>query len=453
MKTRDPKKVFENIEKAPDVKPNYDGYITETRKYKLITPLFGGGVKAQEADLITVIRGTSVRGQLRFWWRATRGGQFDSALEKMKIREDEIWGSTQSESQVVISVDITKPGNEEVAFWVISSTKQDKNGRTVTKPETVASPKIASYAAFPLMPDKNECKQVGWVSKKVLLDVEFSVVLTYPSKYQEDVNAALWAWETFGGIGARTRRGFGALSRTDNNGTIPLAKDVNKWIGDQAAKYVVFNGVWAKGVPHLGCRDIFFITTSRTQDGITAWKNLIGLFQRFRQQDARVDKRTGRPKDQGLSQWPEANAIRKELGYEAKVAINVSKSSLIPKYPRAAFGLPIIFHMAHDKEIKGDLTLQGIDKYDRLASSLILRPLACADGNVGLAVILQWDRVNSDEPYTPPGGLRLIGKDDGVDKLVQSQISANEIANIPLLKNKKNILQAFFTYLTEKESR
>ena len=50
--------------------------MTQTRSYELMTPLFGGGAKPGRADSDLVIRGSGIRGQLRFWWRACRGGQF-----------------------------------------------------------------------------------------------------------------------------------------------------------------------------------------------------------------------------------------------------------------------------------------------------------------------------------------------------------------------------------------
>ena len=43
------------------------------RTYTLLTPLFGGGVEPREADPVSVVRATAVRGHLRFWWRAVRG--------------------------------------------------------------------------------------------------------------------------------------------------------------------------------------------------------------------------------------------------------------------------------------------------------------------------------------------------------------------------------------------
>ena len=83
---RKPKKTVPNWQ--PEVRSDVN---TQVRRYKLITPLYGGGVKAGEVDTVTPIRGTAVRGQLRFWWRAIRGGQFDGNLAKMKEKEDEMW--------------------------------------------------------------------------------------------------------------------------------------------------------------------------------------------------------------------------------------------------------------------------------------------------------------------------------------------------------------------------
>src|SRR5205085_10778174 len=95
------------------------------RKYELITPLFGGGVKAGENDNITPISGKAIRGHLRFWWRATRGGQFNGDLEAMKAREAEIWGAAStinkpSPSQVQIEVEINEDerGKDESPFSV-----------------------------------------------------------------------------------------------------------------------------------------------------------------------------------------------------------------------------------------------------------------------------------------------------------------------------------------------
>ena len=99
------------------VEPRHDdNLVTETRRYKVITPLFGGGVTPGEADPITTVRATEVRGHLRFWWRATRGGQFNGNLAAMKAEEERIWGSAAAQgkagpSRVSVVVSDALPGS------------------------------------------------------------------------------------------------------------------------------------------------------------------------------------------------------------------------------------------------------------------------------------------------------------------------------------------------------
>ena len=84
-------------------KKNGETIIRETREYELITPLFGGGAENKKADEVSVIRATEIRGHLRFWWRATRGGQF-STIEELKKHEDAIFGSTEENSALQIEL-------------------------------------------------------------------------------------------------------------------------------------------------------------------------------------------------------------------------------------------------------------------------------------------------------------------------------------------------------------
>ncbi|MBX3013285.1 MAG: type III-B CRISPR module RAMP protein Cmr1, partial [Caldilineaceae bacterium] len=128
--------------KIPSLPPAIDkltdadlGLITQTREYELITPLFGGGVEPTEADPVTVIRGTAIRGHLRFWWRACRAGDFDSITE-LNAREGALWGNTETSSQVIteVTIDEGKSGRSDPAFRV------DLNHKN--KPEVFPSEKV-----------------------------------------------------------------------------------------------------------------------------------------------------------------------------------------------------------------------------------------------------------------------------------------------------------------------
>ncbi len=427
-------------ESPPEVKHRKNPeYINQTRRYKLITPLYGGGVTTAEADPVTVIRGTEVRGHLRFWWRATRIGKFKS-VQEMKKEEDRVWGSTKYASEIAISVVVNSREKiiYEPAFQVVF--ERDKKR---TKPSIY----IAPYAAFSLLPDKDEQRRVGWKSENIAVEIQFLLYLQFPKKYIEDIEAAFWAWETFGGIGARVRRGFGALQclNIDDRKIIPTNKyKIEQYIKSGLGKYVIAADKFPKGVPYLH-HNLRFKVVPTKGDGVAAWKQIIRLFQEFRQEKARYGN------EYGLSQWPEANEIRILFGKPPNLPEGVNEDILVHKFPRAKLGLPILFHMPHDASIPDTVTLQGKKLDDdrwlnRLASPLILRPLACEDGAVGLAAILEWEEMDpDDEPYTPPGGLKL--KDAPGDPQVYSDIEQKEANKIPPLNGEPDILQAFLNFI------
>jgi CRISPR-associated protein Cmr1 len=402
------------------------GMITQVRKYELITPLFGGGVEPATADPVTVIRGSSIRGQLRFWWRACRSAGFDS-LSEMSTQEGNLWGNTDTSSLVVIDVTVEegKTGKPEPAFRV------DLNHKN--KLDVIPSEKIAPYAAFPLLPEEQEKRKRGWQSENVRHNVEFSLTLRYPQRIESDVNAALWAWETFGGIGARTRRGFGAirlLTIGDKTHSLPARTDeLERQIRNKLKQHVIV-GPHNPEVPKLHPDMPLKLLNGSTP--LVAWKQLLDRLLRFRQE---------RYKKFGKSKWPEANEIRRRAELPPRLADEQTLNDLVEKFPRAVFGLPIVFHMPHDPSLKElTLTLQGVNKIQRLSSPLILRPLACGEGKaVGLALILNTPRI-------PLGGLSLDGL-PASDPQPSAKLTLAEAKKINPLKADPDVLHVFLNSL------
>lgn len=403
----------------PITQQQKDEIITQVREYQLITPLFGGGVMPNEADPITIIRGTEIRGQLRFWWRACRGGQFDGDHAKMKIAENALWGAAYTKDEKIPTHDETI----QIVVETISTGKPVNPFKADGKPDPSSG--IPDYAAFPLQPTDKDRRE-----KEVLRDIRFILTISFPVAQKSEVEAALWAWETFGGIGARTRRGFGALHLlkidSTNNSDLPLSGQAKDWIEKKTARFVTEEN-FPENVPHLSKVMRFEVTRPQRND-FGAWQLLISKLSNFRQAP---DGRDGR------SNWPEPEAIReitkrRYYKYNARSHAN--------KFPRAAFGLPIIFHFK-DQGDPEDSTLQGASKgNERLASPLILRPIHCKDGQaVGLAVLLEGSHI-------PPDGLHLIEK-NGKAHLVDSMLTQKEVTTIPLLHGKTDVLQAFMDYL------
>ena len=298
------------------------GWTITTRTYNVITPLWGGGVEANVNDPVTLIRGSSIRGHLRFWWRALRGNCNGSTITAMREKENSIWGSTKVPSQVKITVNVTKKGTKFQAT--------NFHGEQIANVGAMNS--RDAYVTFPLRLTRASLTE----------NIQFSVVLEYPDSVKDEVEAALWAWQTFGGIGARTRRGMGAIEciQVDGNSQTrqsaesfqrSINENLNKWIKDDD---------FPAGVPHMS-HGLNYKLTSRQNDkttGIEALRNIIDQYKRFRQ------SRPGRER----SHWPEPDLIR--ACFPGETFRHEIEHQVHGKAPRAVFGLPIIIHFKETVE-------------------------------------------------------------------------------------------------------
>jgi len=71
---------------SPDSPAAHPKKVSLAYTVRVITPILSGGSEPMHNDIATLIRGPSVRGHLRFWWRATRGAVF-SAVADLRKRE------------------------------------------------------------------------------------------------------------------------------------------------------------------------------------------------------------------------------------------------------------------------------------------------------------------------------------------------------------------------------
>jgi CRISPR-associated protein Cmr1 len=344
----------------------------ETRSYRFLTYVFGGGVRFQAhkkyRDEVTPIRGASIRGQLRFWWRASNPRRC-ATLEDLRRLEGEVWGTTDLASPVGIQVLQQPVAPIEVPVFLYN-----ENQRLAT----ASGMRKIAYGAFPLQPKKElqrEHEPAGVLFN--YREAEFRVRFEFPPSHREDVEAALWAWESFGGLGARTRRGFGAIARSDVPPTeISFLSEALRDLSDRPR---------LAGVPTLsGAR--FAVARYPSATALKAWEEVLGILQRLRQGEGTGRNRSLRFANRpGRSRWPEADEIRKLTGKSAPAHSTPTVS--VARFPRAAFGMPIVFHFQNDPQVpqgQGDpdlnpLELRPVD-FERFASPLILRPVPDAKG-------------------------------------------------------------------------
>ncbi|NLE93500.1 MAG: hypothetical protein GX599_05835, partial [Chloroflexi bacterium] len=173
-----------------------------------------------------------------------------------------------------------------------------------------------------------------------------------------------------------------------------------------------------------------------------ALRNIIDQYKRFRQ------SRPGRER----SHWPEPDLIR--ACFPGETFRHEIEHQVHGKAPRAVFGLPIIIHFKdypNGLQDPDETTIQGVDGIDRLASPLIIRPIHLSSGFAGMAVLLEWDTVNTeDEPYTPPGGLAVVGEENAVLCNPSTRLTPADASHIePLnrLGRETNPLLGFLRYI------
>ncbi|PZA07709.1 MULTISPECIES: type III-B CRISPR module RAMP protein Cmr1 [unclassified Meiothermus] len=332
---------------------------TWTLKLKTITPLFGGSATPREVDPENPVRAASVRGHLRFWWRAVAG-----AAEKLFEAEEAIWGSAEKHGKVALRV------------------LEPNAGQPVRPSELVpdkGAAKTGPMERFFLHPF-NENKREGLPEASGLKSVEFTLELDVTQlspEEKEQLKTALRAWIAFGGVGARTRRGVGALE---------ALSDVSEWLpaspNQLKAWFVVSpiaepqhttlaGAVICLGQPHKP-------NANDPYKGQAPWRELGRFWARFRKGHFLEDPQTG----QTMKYTPMAGGKWRDHQTLKNLGHHQQEVALVKPY----LGLPIVYQRLGNS-FSGTLEAphpQG----RRMASPVILKPMAFADGSLRPAVII-----------------------------------------------------------------
>lgn len=157
---------------------------------ELLTPLFMGDAKQK-----TELRPTSIKGALRFWWRAMHSHL--PLLDKqgtigLKTLEGRVWGDTERRSPLAIRL-----GEVHLSPAVFFDEFNESEGLKYLFHFVLDGEK--KRAGFNFIGDD---KEVAW----------FELIITSREKeLLKDAACSLWLLGHFGGLGTRARRGGGDL--------------------------------------------------------------------------------------------------------------------------------------------------------------------------------------------------------------------------------------------------
>ncbi|CAK8721634.1 hypothetical protein GMJAKD_10845 [Candidatus Electrothrix aarhusensis] len=307
----------------------------QSYKIEVITPIFGGGVKAGVPDTKMPIRASAIRGQLRYWWRFLAKAENEEwSNEDLFEKEREIWGGMAEEGEDYSS-------KVKIRIKILSKIP-------IPKPYDNQPPQ---YALFPAREQTQTvppqpAKKLLWPDPNKKIELVFQLQLCAPKKNMVEVERVLRWWVTFGGIGARTRRGCGSIYCTEPNKLIPIRQEKAE---------------------EVGCKLIFPKKNTPT-DAAKAWEYAVQLLHNFRQ------GREVREPNYGRSKWPEPDSIREIMNTHFRAHPPSRKARI--SFPRAAFGLPIVFKFKDNQPGEPEVTtlIPAEDKLERVASPLILKP-------------------------------------------------------------------------------
>ncbi len=247
-------------------------------KFRIVTPMFLGGADQQAED----IRPSSVKGMLRFWWRALNWSRFrsvagetdDSALKELHDEEARLFGSAAND----------KTGGQGVFLLSVRHASISLENVKVV-PFTGES-----YLSGLGLKDRNRV-----VAKK---ENDFLIALRFrPSanltKDIESVKEALRLFGLVGGLGSRSRRGFGSVVGLVKDGKewrLPTEKEVEsdcdwlktKLLGSTTSPYSALDG-----------STLFYRSNEDFGDVNRAMKNVGELMSRYRTSGTAVIKKQG----------------------------------------------------------------------------------------------------------------------------------------------------------------
>jgi CRISPR-associated protein Cmr1 len=427
-------------EKLPPAKPRAARGGAELREIRVglevVTPILGGSHQTRVLDDVDIIRAASVRGHLRFWWRALYASQHPDA-EALYERESALWGRAATDnggrSAVEIRIDVNGSGDIDDSDIDLQRTP-------------------GAYALWPARAEKKQGQIVKPPVPRLKPGTKFHLILR-TSVSETEVKNALRAWILFGGYGGRTRRGLGSLKVTDAaDAWLPSAatrEAFTRLFGSDifAAPTKTPGDVsWFGGAAiHVGKADL---------DSQRAWTTALNWLKEFRQgTNGRQGERaresgTGKaqPQRPSISNWPEADKIRH---LKRKTGAHPPMHNANVAWPRAGFGLPIIGQFQkkgrnnerYDEPDGFELCWWvGNTEHDRLASPLIVKALPLADGTF-VPCALWLNRAH------PAGGEVVLRNANNSQAPFDRLVADGDSPRFAPLTNQQSLRRAFLDWL------
>jgi len=354
-------------------------------KFRIVTPMFLGGADQQAED----IRPSSVKGMLRFWWRALnwsrlRGvaGETDtSALSKLHDEEARLFGSAANDGK----------GGQGV--FLLSVQTQNKQ---------IGKPAIPQFSSLHYMAGQGVVFQKdASKDRNALLSGEFTVKLRFRDTTNEhqrsSVVEALRVFGLLGGMGARGRRGFGSIALLEINGVATASLPITVAEYRQAINQLLGTDLSAQEPPLTALSRTAKIAFSQAAKDPMKVIEIIGkemgLYRGFGMK---------RPTDSEHKTF----GIKSEQNFttDHNEMLNVAKGQTANQHPkRLIFGMPHNYFFSSAK--KSAQIQKTVGRLERRASPLLVHVHPIRSDYIGVLLMMR-------STFLPPGEKVLIGRSE-----------------------------------------
>ncbi len=330
-------------------------------RMKIVTPCFLEGASRQ-AEL----RIPSVKGVLRFWWRALAYSQLSrkpKAVESLRTNEEELFGSTNTgQSRLLLSLIPAKKPN------IIPAERRLQDNRKPVGPGS-------RYLGYGLMAAFG--KQPGKLHRACLNPpCEFTLRLGAKNRHDlEKILPALKLFGLVGGLGSRSRKGYGSVNLLEING------DLNaKWKPPRDAEAYETQLV----------RLLNRAQSCETEPPFSAFSALSRLDLALPKEPTAMNALEKYGKEMvRYRSWGKAGKILdgkkdSERNFRADHDWSKNKPAPLAHPQRAIFGLPHNYKGSKDQKVEVRPA-----RHDRRASPLFFHVHQLIDGYIGIAFVLR----------------------------------------------------------------
>lgn len=183
--------------------------------YRIVTPMFIGDAEQNASG----ISPASVKGALRFWWRALMWGKIRD-LQELHKQESVLFGSSADK------------GNAAAFTLRVISEKLTKTSTGITHPEftTQAAARYLGYGLIEAFPSREKGTQAGQLVRDCLNENQtFTVTLTSFDPIDDSLKQSLMLFGLIGGLGSRIRHGMGSIALETLHEKLPKQVEQQTW--------------------------------------------------------------------------------------------------------------------------------------------------------------------------------------------------------------------------------